>query len=97
MKIAAICKLKYTIATKAIKAITNAKIGNNGNKGTLKGLCKSGSFLRKAKNDAIETMYKDKAPKQAMVMISPVFPVQRAKIPTSIFTINATAGVLNFL
>mgnify|MGYP003669638591 CR=1 FL=1 len=76
-------------------AIINAVIGNAGNIGTLKGRFKSGSFLRNAKKEIIDTIYKTKAPKQEIVIISPVLPVNKAIIPTIIFTINAEAGVLN--
>ena len=93
----AICGLKKAIAPKATVAIANASAGNVGNRGTLKGLSIWGSFLRSAKNDSIETMYRTRAPKQAMVMISPVLPVNSATMPTSMFTISAVTGVRNFL
>ena len=60
------------MATNATVAITNAATGKTGYKGTLNGLSKSGSFRRNTSKETIETMYKVSAPKQAMVMISPV-------------------------
>ena len=79
----------------ATDAIISAVNGNKGNIGTLKGRSIVGSFFRKAKKENMETMYKLSAPKQAIVIISPVAPVNRATIPIKVFANNAFAGVLN--
>ncbi len=44
-----------------------------------------------------EKIYSVIAPKHAMVIISPVFPVRSAMIPITILMMRALAGVLNFL
>ena len=82
------------IATNEKVAIDSANIGKMGYIGTLNGLFISGSFLGKAKKAIMEMMYSVSAPKHAMVMISPVFPVSKAKIPMAMFTMSAFAGVL---
>ena len=71
--------------------------GNRGYIGALKGLFISGSFFFSCKYATIETIYNTNAPKQANVIISAVFPVNKATIPTSILTNSAFAGVLNLL
>ncbi|HIO67880.1 MAG TPA: hypothetical protein EYN41_06055, partial [Flavobacteriales bacterium] len=62
------------MATRHILAMSKATAGNRGYMGTLKGRSISGSFLLRANREIIATIYKLKAPKQAMVMISPVLP-----------------------
>ena len=84
------------MAMNAMTAITKAMIGVIGNKGTLNGLTRSGSFFLRTSNEIIDMIYKLRAPKHAIVIISPVLPVSKAIIPIPILTINATAGVLNF-
>ena len=56
IKISPIIGLKNAIAIIAITAIIRAVSGNSGNIGTLKGRSIIGSFLRKAKNETMETM-----------------------------------------
>ena len=77
-------------------AITNAMIGKNGYIGTRKGLASEGSFLRNINTAIIAKIYNMIAPKQAIVMISPVLPVNNAMMPMDIFNTRALAGVLNF-
>jgi hypothetical protein len=43
----------------------------------------------------METIYNTNAPKQAIVIISAVFPVNNATMPMSILTTSAFVGVLN--
>ena len=71
----------------------NATIGNNGYMGTLNGLSNCGSFLLNLSNEIIDTIYRVKAPKTEMVMISDVFPVSRAIIPMAMFISSAFDGV----
>ena len=87
------CGLYTLIAMIAITAMTKAIAGKNGYMGTRKGRSISGCFFRRAKNDSMETIYKVSAPKQAMVIISPVFPVISAKIPIPMLTSKAFTGV----
>ena len=74
-------------------AMINATAGNNGYIGTLNGRSISGSDFLNRKNEIIEIIYSESAPKHAMVMISPVFPVMRATIPINILNMRAAAGV----
>ena len=71
----------------------NAMIGNKGYIGTLNGLSNCGSFFLSLSNEIIDTIYRVKAPKTEMVMISDVFPVSRAIIPMAMFTSSAFDGV----
>ena len=71
----------------------NAMTGNKGYIGTLNGLSNWGSFFLNLSNEIIDTIYRVKAPKTEIVMISDVFPVRRAIIPIAIFTNNAFDGV----
>ena len=71
----------------------NATFGNNGYIGTLNGLSNCGSFFLSLNNETIETIYRVKAPKTEMVMISDVFPVSKAIIPIPMFTNSAFDGV----
>ena len=73
----------------AITAILITSIGVYGNKGTLKGLWASGSFLRKARRENMEIIYNIKAPKTEMVMISSVLPVSKISIPIHILKSRA--------
>ena len=83
------------MASKHTLAMSKATAGNRGYMGTLKGRSISGSFFLSANKEIIATIYKVKAPKQAMVMISPVLPVSKAMMPMIIFTTRAFDGVLN--
>ena len=71
----------------------NAMMGNKGYIGTLNGLSNCGSFFLNLSNEIIDTIYRVKAPKTEMVMISDVFPVSRAIIPIAMFTRSAFEGV----
>ena len=73
-----------------------ATIGNTGYHGVLNGRSRSGCLRLNTISEIIEKIYKVKAPKTDMVMISAVLPVSKAIIPTIIFTSKALAGVLNF-
>ena len=75
----------------------SAVIGKRGYIGALKGLSISGSFFFSCKYATIETIYNTNAQEQAIVIISAVFPVNKATIPTSILTTSAFAGVLNLM
>lgn len=88
--------LSETIATIETSAITKAIRGKKGYIGTLNGRGISGRFFLNIKTEIIAKMYKAIAPKQAIVIMSPVFPVNNAIMPISIFSIKALAGVLNF-
>lgn len=79
---------------KAMTAMVKAIIGVIGYSGTLNGLSISGKLRLNLMTDIIERIYRLSAPKQAMVMMSPVFPVNNATIPIREFTISALAGVL---
>jgi len=84
-----------TMATIETTAINNAINGKKGYIGTRKGRGISGEFFLNIKTEIIAKMYNAMAPKQAMVMMSPVFPVNKAMMPISIFKTSALAGVLN--
>ena len=88
--------LSVIIATMETVAIERAMIGKNGYIGTRNGRDSPGSFFLKTITAIIAKMYNKMAPKQAIVIISPVLPVYNAVIPTIIFNNNALAGVLNF-
>lgn len=72
---------------------TNAMMGVKGYRGTKNGLFKWGSDLRNLSKASIETIYKVRAPKTEMIMISPVLPVHKMIIPRVALKSNAFAGV----
>ena len=88
--------LYILIATRQMLEITRATAGNIGYIGTLNGLSIAGSFFLRAKSEIMAMMYNVSAPKQAIVIISPVFPVSKATMPIPILTNKAFEGVLNF-
>ena len=75
-------------------AIINAITGKNGKKGVLKGRCNSGAVFLKTSTDIMAKIYSAMAPKQAMVIMSPVLPVSNAMMPIPVFNNNACTGVL---
>ena len=82
-------------AIKHTLEISKATAGKMGYMGTLKGRSISGWSFLSANREIMATMYKVKAPKHAIVMISLVLPVSKAIIPIIIFTKRAFDGVLN--
>ena len=95
-KISANLMFSDTIAIIATTAMNKAMRGKKGYIGTRNGRGKSGKFFLNNSTEIIAKMYKAMAPKQAMVIISPVLPVNKAIIPINIFNSNALEGVLNF-
>ena len=78
---------------KETAAIINAITGNTGYKGTLKGRIIPGSFFLNCKRETMDIIYKVKAPKTEIVMISEVLPVSNAIVPIPKLTSKALAGV----
>ena len=74
-------------------AIIKAIKGNAGYAGTLKGRSNPGSVFLNLRNEIIDTIYNVSAPNTEIVIISDVLPVNKAMIPTAIFTSKALAGV----
>ena len=77
--------------------MTSATTGKKGYSGTLKGLSSPGSVRLRRNNEIMEIIYKVRAPKTEMTIISRVFLFNRSSvtIPIAEFTRSAIAGVLN--
>ena len=88
--------LRVIIAVMETIAIIKAVIGKNGYMGTRKGRGMPGSFFLSTNTAIIAKIYNMIAPKQAIVIMSPVLPVNTAMIPMIIFKRRALVGVLNF-
>ena len=81
------------MATIETTAMTSARTGNRGYKGTLNGRSNRGSLFRSRIKATMDTMYKVSAPNTEMMIMFPVCSVSSAIMPIHIFTNNAFDGV----